>query len=163
MHFRVIFAPTSIRDLADSVSFVTRVNPEAAQTIGDSLIDEAEEMLSQQPFIGAPCLEYEERSVKYWLHRDYRIVYEVSEEDEDVHILRFWLCPRGDWPIELPNCLQDASPNLLFLWTRQRFSTSVILKFESARRASFRRSVCSDVRSKVSRLTYTRFRVSMCI
>lgn len=102
MHFRVIFSPTSIRDLADSVVFIARVNPEAAQAIGDSLIDEAEEELSKQPFIGAPCPEYEDRAIGYWLHRDYRIVYQVCEEEEIVHVLRFWHCSRGDWPIEIP-------------------------------------------------------------
>lgn len=104
MHFRVVFSPTSIRDLADSVSFIARVNPEAAQAVGDSLIDEAEKKLSEQPFIGAPCPEYKDRAIKYWLHRDFRIVYEAYEADETVNVLRFWHCSRGDWPIDLqPN------------------------------------------------------------
>ncbi len=101
MHYQVVFAPTSIQDLGDSVSFISRINPEAALEIGESLIDEAEAALSKQPFIGAPCPEYLDRSIKYWLHRDYRIVYEVDEAEETVNVLRFWHCSRGDWPIGL--------------------------------------------------------------
>jgi plasmid stabilization system protein ParE len=48
MDFRVIFAPNSIRDLADSVAYIARFDPEAAARIGDGLIDRAEAFLSNR-------------------------------------------------------------------------------------------------------------------
>lgn len=101
MDFRVIFSPTSIRDLADSVAYIARHDKEAAARIGDGLIDAAEKQLSQQPWIGPRCPEYPEDEIRYWLYCGYRIVYEVDDSDQRIHVLRFWHCSRGDWPIAL--------------------------------------------------------------
>ena len=57
MDFKVVFSPTSIRDLAESVSYIARFDREAATRIGDALIDSAERYLSTQPFAGPLCQE----------------------------------------------------------------------------------------------------------
>lgn len=57
---RVIFAPTSVRDLADSVSYVARFDATAAVRLGESLIDAAERMLSSHPYAGPICPELPE-------------------------------------------------------------------------------------------------------
>ena len=101
MDCRVIFAPTSIRDLADSVSYIARQDPDSAARVGDGLIDAAEEKLSKHPRIGPHCPEYPDGEIRYWLHEGYRIVYEFIEEDRRVDVLRFWHCSRGDWPVVL--------------------------------------------------------------
>ena len=101
MDFRVIFAPTSIRDLADSVSYIARFDKEAAIRLGDTLIDSAERYLSTHPFIGPICPEFPEGPYRYWLHGNYRIVYQVSEETRRIDVLRFWHCARGDLPREI--------------------------------------------------------------
>ena len=101
MDFRVIFAPTSIRDLADSVSYIARFDPEAAARIGDGLIDRAEAFLSKHPLAGPQCREYDDDTIRYWLFRDYRIVYRVNDQQRQVTVLRFWHCSRGDWPIDV--------------------------------------------------------------
>ncbi len=103
MDWELVFSPTSIRDLADSVSYISRHDAEAAARVGDGIIEAAEVILSSQPFIGPVCPEYEGAGVRYWLYRDYRIVYEVHEADRRVDILRIWHCSRGDWPVELHN------------------------------------------------------------
>jgi plasmid stabilization system protein ParE len=54
MDFKVIFSPTSIRDLADSVSYIARHDTEAAARLGDAMIDAAEEILSRHPYAGPP-------------------------------------------------------------------------------------------------------------
>jgi plasmid stabilization system protein ParE len=56
MDYRVIFSPVSIRDLADSISYIARHDAEAAIRIGDGLIDAAERQLVAQPRIGPDCL-----------------------------------------------------------------------------------------------------------
>ncbi len=101
MDFRVIFSPTSIRDLAESVAYIARHDKGAAARIGDGLINEAEKQLSKQPWIGPRCPEYPQDEIRYWLYRDYRIVYEVDDSKQKVDVLRFWHCSRGDWPLAL--------------------------------------------------------------
>ncbi len=101
MGYRVIFSPTSIRDLADSTSYIARLDAEAALRIGNGLIDEAESHLALHPRTGPVCPEYPGGEIRYWLHRSYRIVYEFDEESGVVSVLRFWHCSRGDWPIDL--------------------------------------------------------------
>lgn len=101
MPFRVIFAPTAIRDLAESVSYVSRFDREAAIRIGESLVAEAASQLSSQPRIGPVCPEYPGSEIRYWLHGNYRIVYEVRENESRIDVLRFWHCARGDWPVPL--------------------------------------------------------------
>lgn len=44
------------------------------------------------------CRKCPEGGVYYWLHRSYRIVYRVSEENRRVEVMRFWHCSRDDLP-----------------------------------------------------------------
>lgn len=97
---RVIFAPTSVRDLADSISYVARFDATAAVRLGESLIDAAEKMLSSHPYAGPICPELPDGPYRYWLHRGYRIVYQVSETVNQVEVLRFWHCAQGDLPLD---------------------------------------------------------------
>lgn len=101
MDYRVIFSPTSIRDLADSVAYIARHDVDAANRVGDGLIDAAEKQLASHPRIGPRCPEYPEEEIRYWLCGSYRIVYEIDDATEQVHVLRFWHCAKGDWPIDL--------------------------------------------------------------
>jgi plasmid stabilization system protein ParE len=96
MDLRVVFSPTSIQDLSESVSYISRFNPAAAARIGDGLIDEAESFLSRYPYGGPVCPEFPDVPYRYWLHRNYRIVYQVNESPKCVEVLRFWHCSRGD-------------------------------------------------------------------
>lgn len=101
MDYRVIFSPTSIRDLAESVSYIARHDAEAARHVGDGLIDSAERQLASDPRIGPRCPEYAGEEIRYWLFRNYRIVYEIDEGNRQIHVLRFWHCSKGDWPVDL--------------------------------------------------------------
>ena len=101
MDYRVIFSPTSVRDLADSVAYIARLDTDAALRIGDGLIDAAAKRLATQPRLGPRCPEYPTGEIRYWLHRNYRIVYEVDNAKSQIHVLRFWHCSKGDWPVDL--------------------------------------------------------------
>ncbi len=101
MPYQVVFAPTAIQDLAESVSYIARHDTEAAERIGSAMIDTAERMLCSQPFIGPVCPEYPGSHIRYWLSGSYRIVYEVHEKEQRIDVLRFWHCSRGDWPVNL--------------------------------------------------------------
>lgn len=97
---RVIFVPTSVRDLADSISYIARFDPDAAVRLGESLIEAAERMLSSHPQAKPVCPEFPEGPYRYWLHRGYRIVYQVSDNEERVDVLRFWHCAQGDLQLD---------------------------------------------------------------
>ena len=101
MDYSVIFSPTSIRDLADSVAYIARHDAEAAGRVGDGLIDAAEKQLASHPRIGPRCVEYPAEEIRYWLHGNYRIVYQIDDANRRIHVLRFWHCSKGDWPVEL--------------------------------------------------------------
>ncbi len=101
MDYRVIFSPISIRDLADSIAYIARHDADAAGRVGDGLIDAAEKELASQPRIGPRCPEYPAEAIRYWLHQSYRIVYEIDDINQQIHVLRFWHCSKGDWPIDL--------------------------------------------------------------
>ena len=98
MPVKVIFSPTSIQDLADSVSYISRFDPEAAQRLGNGLIDAAERYLSLHWARGPRCREYPNGGVYYWLHKNYRIVYRAGRDGHTVEVLRFWHCSRDDMP-----------------------------------------------------------------
>jgi len=107
MPHEVVFSPTAIQDLADSVSYVARFDPEAAEKLGCDLIDAAERHLSREWSRGPRCREYPEGGIYYWLHQNYRIVYRIKEEAKTVEVLRFWHCSRDDLP-DLPS--EGAEP-----------------------------------------------------
>ena len=83
------------------MAYIARHDAQAAARIGDGLIDAAEKHLARFPLAGPACREYAEGNIRYWLHRGYRIVYEVDEAKGRVNVLRFWNCARGDWPTSL--------------------------------------------------------------
>ncbi|MCB1064337.1 MAG: type II toxin-antitoxin system RelE/ParE family toxin [Verrucomicrobiae bacterium] len=80
---------------------MARHDAEAAARVGDGLIDAAEKQLAGQPRIGPRCPEYPTEEIRYWLHRNYRIVYEIDEANSQIQVLRFWHCSKGDWPVDL--------------------------------------------------------------
>lgn len=75
MALKVVFSPTSIRDLAESISYIARHDTEAADRLGEGIIDAAERFLSRNPFAGPVCPEYNSDLIRYWLYHNYRIVY----------------------------------------------------------------------------------------
>ena len=93
---KVVFSPTAIQDLTDSVRYIARFDPDAAQRLGHSLIDTAERYLSLNWSLGPKCREYPEGGIYYWLHKNYRIVYRIGVDEQTVEVLRFWHGSRDD-------------------------------------------------------------------
>lgn len=100
MPHAVIFSPTAIEDLADSVSYLARFDSDAAEKLGFDLIESAEKRLALEWSRGPKCREYPEGGVYYILHRNYRIVYRINEDQKRVEVMRFWHCSRDDMPID---------------------------------------------------------------
>jgi addiction module RelE/StbE family toxin len=95
MGCKIIFAPQAIADLAAAVSHIAQDNPEAAERIGDSLIDRVR-ILENFPLLGSP---YPKRpGIRRLVSRPYIIFYRARPEDGCVDILRYWHGARGGEP-----------------------------------------------------------------
>jgi plasmid stabilization system protein ParE len=55
MGWEIIFSPEALEDLAEAVRYIAKDNPEAAERIGNALIDRVL-VLQKFPFLGPPYL-----------------------------------------------------------------------------------------------------------
>jgi len=93
MEWKVVFAPRALDDLAGVVRYIAQNNPEAAERIGQNLIDRAL-ILQKFPWLGAP---YKRRAgTRELLSKPYLIFYRVVEEERRIDILRYWHGSRGE-------------------------------------------------------------------
>jgi hypothetical protein len=87
-----------IQSIMRELSFLAGLE-QASEEIGRGEgIDSAERYLGTHPYGGPICPEFPEGTYRYWLHKNYRIVYEVSDVERQIKVLRFWQCARGDLP-----------------------------------------------------------------
>ena len=94
MGFKIVFTRPAIADLEALVSFIRRDNPQAAERFGYEIIEKAEK-LSEFPFLGRGVPEFKIENIREIIHRPYRIVYRVREEQKQIEILRVWHAARG--------------------------------------------------------------------
>lgn len=92
MGWEIAFSPQALEDLAQVVRFIARDNPEAAERVGNALIDRVL-VLTNFPMLGRP---YPKRDgVRALVSRPYTIFYRVLEREERIEILRYWHAARG--------------------------------------------------------------------
>ncbi len=94
MDCKVIISPRAIQDLKEIVRYVSFDNPQAAQELGDGLIDAALS-LAKMPERGRLVPEIHDLVTREILYRPYRIVYRFNSEQKVVWISRFWHSARG--------------------------------------------------------------------
>jgi addiction module RelE/StbE family toxin len=94
MGFKIDFTKPAVADLGGIVRFISRDNPTAAEKTGFTLIETAEK-LSEFPFVGRVVPEFKIETLREIIHRPYRIVYRVREEQKTIEILRIWHAARG--------------------------------------------------------------------
>jgi toxin ParE1/3/4 len=93
MEWEISFSPRAIEDLSEAVRYLARDNPEAAERVGNALIDRVL-VLTKFPKLGPP---YRKRQgVRTLVSRPYVIFYRVLEKEERVEILRYWHAARGN-------------------------------------------------------------------
>lgn len=95
MGFKVILTQESLDDLREIVTFIARDNPDRALTFGNELIDQAL-CLATFPERGRITPEIGEPTVREIVYGSYRIIYEIFDHQNVVHVLRFWHGARGD-------------------------------------------------------------------
>jgi addiction module RelE/StbE family toxin len=94
MGFKIVFTKPAIADLSGLVTFISRDNPEAAERFGYAIIEKAEK-LDGFPFLGRIVPEFKIEDIREIVHRPYRIVYRVREDQKLIEILRVWHAARG--------------------------------------------------------------------
>jgi toxin ParE1/3/4 len=94
MAFKVLISPRARNDLKVLVQFIGRDNPLAALKLGQLLIEKALS-LQDHSLRGRIVPEINEPNVRELVFKSYRIIYQVSEQERTVDILRFWHAARG--------------------------------------------------------------------
>jgi addiction module RelE/StbE family toxin len=94
MGFKIVFTKPAIADLEGLVTFISRDNPQAAERFGYAIIGRAE-TLNEFPLRGRVVPEFKIENIREIIHRPYRIVYRVREEQKLIEILRVWHAARG--------------------------------------------------------------------
>jgi len=94
MGFKIVFTQPAIADLEGLVSFIGRDNPQAAERFGYEIFAKAEK-LDAFPLLGRVVPEFKVANLREIIHRPYRIVYRVRENQQLIEILRVWHAARG--------------------------------------------------------------------
>jgi toxin ParE1/3/4 len=94
MDYKILISPRAREDLKVIVRFIGRENPAAAVRFGRLLIERALS-LEDLPLRGRVVPELNESTIRELVFKSYRIIYQVSEGDRSVAILRFWHAARG--------------------------------------------------------------------
>lgn len=94
MAFKVIWAQSALADLEQIVRYISLEDSDAAKHLGMALISRVEEVASL-PRQGRIVPEKSEESLREIVFVPYRIVYEISDREGSVHVLRIWHSARG--------------------------------------------------------------------
>ena len=94
MAFQVIWAQSALADLEQIVRYIAVEDSGAARRLGLTLINRAEE-LARFPRKGRIVPEKGEEALREIIVVPYRVVYEISDADRTVRVLRIWHSTRG--------------------------------------------------------------------
>jgi toxin ParE1/3/4 len=98
MGYKIIWSENAIADLQGICSYIARDNPEAAERIGNGILDHVF-ILTSFPYIGPPYPRGADGPLRQIVFRSYRIFYDVCEEDQRVEILHVWHGARDEPPL----------------------------------------------------------------
>jgi toxin ParE1/3/4 len=94
MGFKVFLSDQALSDLERIVAYIAFDNPEAAQRVGDQLLDAALS-LEALPERGRMVPEFQRYEIREIVVRSYRIIYRVNKADTNIEVVRFWHGARG--------------------------------------------------------------------
>ena len=94
MAFKVIWTQSALTDLEQIVRYIAVENSNAARRFGLTLIRRIEE-LAGFPRKGRIVPEKGKEILREIIAAPYRVVYEVSDGDRTIRILRIWHSARG--------------------------------------------------------------------
>jgi plasmid stabilization system protein ParE len=97
MDFEVIFKDTFVDDLEQLVRLIAHDNPDAANKLGQTIIDRSESLsFFPERF---PTVRSRPGVRRFIVARHYKVFYRVNIQAKSVEILRFWDGRREDDPV----------------------------------------------------------------
>jgi toxin ParE1/3/4 len=94
MDFKVLLSPEALSDLEGIVAYIAPHDLEAAERLGNHLLDRALS-LNTLPERGRMVPEFHEADLREVIFRSYRIIFRVNSARRTVEIVRFWHAARG--------------------------------------------------------------------
>lgn len=94
MDYQVILSVPARSDLQNIVHYISLDDREQARRFGMFLIQQARS-LGQFPERGRVVPEFEDKSIREIIVKDYRVVYRVDRDKRTIEIVRFWHTGRG--------------------------------------------------------------------
>ena len=95
MAFRIVWSATGIEDLKEIVRYVAMDNPEAAGHLAGRILIHIENA-SNLPRSNRTVPEKADEDIREAILKPYRIIYQVNDTRNSIHILRIWHASRGD-------------------------------------------------------------------
>ncbi len=94
MAFQVIWSETASEDLKEIVLFIALDNSSAAARLAERILSHIESA-SNLPFANRAVPEKDDELVRESILKPYRIIYQIDNDRNAIHILRIWHAARG--------------------------------------------------------------------
>jgi toxin ParE1/3/4 len=92
---KVIWSDEAIADLAAIVRYVAGDNPTAAEKLGRTIFDRTR-VLAEYAHLGRVVPEAGNTNVREIIVEPYRVIYELSSNNDTIDVLRVWHAARGE-------------------------------------------------------------------
>jgi toxin ParE1/3/4 len=94
MAYQIVWSQTAVEDLRQIVQFIALDDAAAAAHLADRILNRIERAAGF-PLSNRIVPEKAEESIREVILRPYRIIYQVDDRREAIHILRIWHAARG--------------------------------------------------------------------
>ncbi len=94
MAYQIVWSQTAVEDLKQIVQFIGLDDAGAAAGLADRILNRIEQA-AEFPFSNRAVPEKGEDSIREIILRPYRIIYQVDDRRNAIHILRVWHAARG--------------------------------------------------------------------
>ncbi len=94
MACRIVWSQIAVGDLRQIVQFIAQDDAVAAANLADRILTRIEQA-AELPFSHRAVPEKAEESIREIILRPYRIIYQVDDRRDAIHILRIWHAARG--------------------------------------------------------------------
>lgn len=94
MAYQIIWSQTAVDDLRQIVEFIALDDAIAAASLAERILSRIERT-AQLPFSNRTVPEKAVESIREIIWRPYRIIYQVDDQRDAIHILRVWHAARG--------------------------------------------------------------------
>jgi addiction module RelE/StbE family toxin len=95
MDFKVVWTDSAISDLKEICDYIARDKPNAAEKVGRGILEHVK-LLETFPLIGPAYPQRSSGRIREIVNGNYRIFYEVVDQEKVVYLLRIWHGGRGE-------------------------------------------------------------------